>query len=87
MSRRSTHPVKADDKFVAVVLVLVCAGFDWEVWEGSCNSGQKEVDHGPQLFQSVLEWIADEENSLLTEKYTDMTDLKWVSSQNLHEIL
>lgn len=68
MSRRCTHPVKTDDKFVAVVLVLVGSRFDWEVREGSCDPWQKEVDHGPQLFQSVLEGIADEENSLLTEK-------------------
>lgn len=68
--------METDDKFVAVVLVLVGARFDWEVGEGSCDPWQKEVDHGPQLFQSVLEGITDEENSLLTEKYTKIHKLQ-----------
>ena len=54
MDRAKTHPVEADDQFMAVVLVLVGAGFDREVrvWPG--NSWEQEVDHGPQLFQRVL---------------------------------
>lgn len=75
MCRRCTHPVETDDEFVAVVLVLVGARLDWEVREGSRDPWQKEVDHGPQLFQSVLEGIADEENSLLTVKDTFDTQL------------
>lgn len=53
---------------MAVVLVLVGARLDWEVREGSCDPRQEEVDHGPQLLQSVLEGVADEENSLLAGK-------------------
>lgn len=70
---------------MAVVLVLVGASFDWEVGEGSRDPWQKEVDHGPQLFQSVLERIADEENSLLAEKHADMADFRRVSSQAFQE--
>lgn len=81
MRRRCTHPVKTDDQFVAVVLVLVGARFDWEVREGSCDPRQEEVDHGPQLLQSVLEGVADEENSLLAGKYTDVSDLRRVFLQ------
>lgn len=68
--------MKTDDQFVAVVLVLVGARFDWEVGEGSGDPRQEEVDHGPQLLQSVLEGVADEENSLLAGKCTDMSDLE-----------
>lgn len=81
MNRCCTHPVKTNDKFVAVVLVLVGSHLDWEVREGSCNPWQKEVDHGPQLLQSILQGIADEENSLLTGKYTEMPDIKQVFSR------
>lgn len=87
MSRRCTHPVKPDDQFVAVVLVLVGACFDWEVREGSCDPWQKEVDHGPQLLQGVLEGIADEEDPLVTGKHADMSDLQPVFLQATQEIL
>lgn len=52
--RLCTNPMKADNQLVAVVLVLVSTCLNWKVrvWLG--DSRYKEVDHSPQLFQSVL---------------------------------
>lgn len=44
---RSTNPVQPDDQLVAVVLVLIGAGFDGEVEVWVCYSWQEEVDHCP----------------------------------------
>lgn len=41
------HPVQPDDQLVAVVLVLIGAGFDGEVEVWVCYSWQEEVDHCP----------------------------------------
>jgi len=41
------HPVESDDQFVAVVLVLISAGFDGEAEVWVSDSRQEEVDHGP----------------------------------------
>lgn len=58
-------PVQSDDQLVAVVLVLVCARLDGEVEVRACDPRQEEVDHGPQLPQSVLERAADQQDPLL----------------------
>lgn len=73
MSMHYTHPVKADDQFVAVVLILVCVCLNWEVRVGPCDSWKKEVDHSPQLLQSILQRSVDEENPLLTGRYTEIS--------------
>ena len=65
-----THPMQADDQFVAVVLVLVCAGLDGEVRVAPGDPRQEEVDHGPQLLQGVLQRSVDEEEPLLTGTHT-----------------
>lgn len=39
--------MQSDDQLVAVVLVLVGAGFDREVEVRVSDSRQEEVDHGP----------------------------------------
>lgn len=64
-----THPVQADDQFVAVLLVLVCACLNREVREGPGDPWQEEVDHGPQLLESILKRSVDEENPLLAGEY------------------
>lgn len=46
--------MQADDQFVAVVLVLICACLHRKVREGPGDSWQKEMDHGPQLLESIL---------------------------------
>jgi hypothetical protein len=62
--------MQADDQFVAVVLVLVCAGLDGEVRVAPGDPGKEEVDHGPQLLQGVLQRSVDEEQPLLTGTHT-----------------
>lgn len=39
--------MQSDDQFVAVVLVLIGAGFDGEAEVWVSDSRQEEVDHGP----------------------------------------
>lgn len=76
ISRRYTHPVQANDQFVAVVLIMVGTRLNRKVRVRPGDSWQKEVDHGPQLLQSILKRSVDQENPLLTARCTEMFYLK-----------